>query len=324
MYLSIQAQTPFVPEKRDYVWLTGYASFSDDDRFGGARFDFNFSPPLVTEDPRPLDLYTNNTVMCDVEGNLLFYNNGQAIAGADHEILINGNDINPDAETDDLLWQASLSLPIPTSTYEYVLLHEEALGVDVLVTNLYATYINTELGEVTQKNVSILEDTLSVGKITATRHANGRDWWILVGRFNDNVYYTFLLSPEGIQDSYMQEIGEAPDTGIGRACFSPDGTKYAVYNGVLPEQEYLNVFDFDRCTGQLSNPKFFHFQDGDDISFFGQSVAFSPNSRYLYLNTPQVIFQYDMEANDIFESIDTVAIYDESIPPQMEQIHICI
>ncbi len=316
LYLSVQAQTPFVPEKRDYIWLTGYASFSSNPVFGGARIDFNFSPPLVTEDSRDLDLYTNNTVMSDVEGNLLFYNNGQAIAGADHEILTNGSDINPDEETDDFLWQASLSLPIPDNPHDYILLHEEALGADVLVTNLYATYINMENeGEVVDKNVVIINDTLDRGKITATRHANGRDWWIIVRKLDSNVYYKLLLTPEGLQGLDQQEVGEASLSGIGRASFSPDGTKYAFYNGILPEQEYLNVFDFDRCSGQLSNPKFFHFQDGDDISFFGQSVAFSPNSRYLYLNTAQVMFQYDMEAEDIFESVDTVAIYNESIPP---------
>ena len=316
MYLSIQAQTPFVPEKRDYVWLTGYSSFTSDPLFGGARIDFNQSPPLVTEDLRELDLFANNSVVCDISGNLLFYNNGHNISSANHETLLNGSGINPNSTDNNFLWQASLSLPIPDHPDSYVLLHEESLGVDVLVTTLYSSYLSMEGGgEVTEKNIPIIQDTLSAGKITATRHANGRDWWILIGRFNDNIYYKLLLTPEGLDGPYSQEIGLAPITGTGRACFSPDGTKYAVYNGFLPEKEYLNVFDFNRCTGELTNPQFLHFQDGDDIAFFGQSVAFSPNSRYLYLNTHNVIFQYDLEAIDLFGSIDTVAVYDESIPP---------
>jgi hypothetical protein len=34
------------------------------------------------------------------------------------------------------------------------------------------------------------------------------------------------------------------------ACFSPDGSKYAIYNA-LNIGVYL--YDFDRCTGELSN-----------------------------------------------------------------------
>jgi hypothetical protein len=59
------------------------------------------------------------------------------------------------------------------------------------------------------KNQTLVEDTLYVGHLTANRHANGRDWWIPVGERNSNAYHTLLFTPEGIQDTFIQVIGDS-------------------------------------------------------------------------------------------------------------------
>ncbi|MBL0340606.1 MAG: hypothetical protein IPP71_06630 [Bacteroidetes bacterium] len=57
------------------------------------------------------------------------------------------------------------------------------------------------------KNVNAINDTLVYGRITGVKHANGRDWWILVHHYNDDEYYSILVTPTGILGPYTQNIG---------------------------------------------------------------------------------------------------------------------
>jgi hypothetical protein len=158
------------------------------------------------------------------------------------------------------------------------------------------------LGIVEFKNIPILEDTLHYGRITATRHANGRDWWIIQQKFASNKYYKFLLTPQGIEVQESQEIGDSPifSTGVGQAIFSPDGSKYVTTNayGSIHDSS-VDVFDFDRCSGLLSNPRRIPLS-----SSYLQGAAISPNSQYLYLSYAIDFYQVDLDA----ETLDTLLI----------------
>lgn len=61
---------------------------------------------------------------------------------------------------------------------------------------LYSTVnmtANNGKGMVVDKNIPIIEDYLADGEITAVRHANGQDWWIVIGKFDSNEYYRLLV-----------------------------------------------------------------------------------------------------------------------------------
>jgi hypothetical protein len=47
----------------------------------------------------------------------------------------------------------------------------------------------------------------------------------------------------------------------------------------LNEPSYIDVYDFDRCEGLLSN----HVQIVTSKTIFGNGVVFSSNSRFLYI-----------------------------------------
>jgi hypothetical protein len=68
----------------------------------------------------------------------------------------------------------------------------------------------------------------------------------------------------------------------------------------------LYIFDFDRCTGQLSNPRIVSYPNG----FYTWYAAASPDSRFLYLNHPNALYSLDLKAGDLGASLDTVAVYD--------------
>jgi len=68
----------------------------------------------------------------------------------------------------------------------------------------------------------------------------------------------------------------------------------------------LSIFDFDRCTGRLSRP---HHKNLTIPKFsLGQSVSFSPNGRFLYVNDMYKLYQISM--NTFGFPMDTIAEYD--------------
>ncbi|NUO01544.1 MAG: hypothetical protein HUU01_13130 [Saprospiraceae bacterium] len=187
------AQEVFQQEKRDYIWLIGYGSFSNDARFDNMRMDFHENPVVISRDPRHLWFDITNANISDADGNLLFYTNGIAIHNHLNELMENGDGLNPDPYTQwwvhggYIHYQGVLILPLPGSTSLYYLLHSErsipppnVFENNTVVFNSYKTLVDMEqnagAGKVLEKNVPLITDTLDFGKIVGTRHANGRDW----------------------------------------------------------------------------------------------------------------------------------------------------
>lgn len=304
----------------DNIWLFGYGSDTNTEMFGGSTFDFSQSPPDTSSEYRNMYLDVTNASICDTEGNLLFYTNGIYIANAEHQPMEGGEGLSPSQYTDDnALWgmrliQGALTLPHPASNNRYYLIHEpyEYPGIiDWHAPRLYYSLIdmneNMGLGAVVEKNVEIFEANLDHGKISAVKHANGRDWWVLVLGHSSNKYHRILISDQMVQYLETQSVGNDIPNGIGQATFSPDGSKYVLYNlHHVGLGNYLNIYDFDRCSGLLSNHQQFNMID----SAWAGGIAISPSSQFLYVSSYDYIYQYDLQASDIEASKDTVAVYD--------------
>jgi len=247
---------------------------------------------------------------------------------ADILIAENGDSLNPDPYTEFwvdggyLLPQGVLILPYPISDDRYLVLHS-TISVFIpaiennyhLPLNLYYSIVDISLedfGNVSEKNILLLTDTLDYGKLTAVRHANGRDWWIVQQEYFVNRHYAFLLSSEGISLQSSQTTGPSRPTGLGQAVFSPDGKKYAILSlHLIGQDQFLDIYDFDRCSGSWSNPAQIVYRD----TAFSGGVAISPNSRFLYVSSNRYVYQYDLEAEDIEASRVVVAVYDGFLAP---------
>ncbi len=307
-------------QRHDNVWLFGYSS-SPDSTFGGSVLEFNEDTINSYYQDRDMNFSQTNTSMSDTSGNLLFYTNGIYIANTEHDTMQNGDGINPGEYADDhayygyILSQGTLAIPKPESENLYYLFHTSldypnnqiSFHSPLFYYSLIDMSLDNGLGAVIQKNQIIIDDILTLGRVTATKHANGRDWWILLRKYAANKYYRILVTPDGVVNHGIQEIGVPFSDGVGQAVFSPNGRKYVVYNGnFIDEGGLLNIYDFDRCSGDLSNP----IQTSMVDSAYSLGAAVSPNSRYLYLSSYNYIYQYDLEADDVLASKDTVAIYD--------------
>jgi hypothetical protein len=311
---------------RDYRWQIGYGSNPNTTEYGGTDFNFHESPVELTYQYRELNFDITNASICDQNGELLFYSNGIRICNSFGDTMTNGNGLNPGIFADEFedygypVANGAFVMPDPGSEDLYYLIHESyevfETGSTLTSFHFYFSLVNmtSSEGMVVSKNNLILFDTFDVGHTTAVRHANGRDWWILKARFNTNQFHTFLLDPSGIQLKFTQSVGNPIDRngGLSQAVFSPDGTKYARNDGsLIAGPQSIKLYNFDRCTGMLSNFKEAIIAD----TTYGSGIAFSPNSRYLYTTITDAVFQYDTEVPDFNASQELLATWDGDYCP---------
>ncbi len=246
--------------------------------------------------------------ICDKTGDFQFVTTGSKIFNRLGQVMSNGdNMLDPLLTTDwtDFapMFQGAICLPRTDSTY-YILYQSEndssyssGFGQPNL---LHYAIVDMRrqngLGEVVAKRQNVYHGYIGEGRLTACRHANGRDWWLLQPGFNNNRYHTFLISPDTILYVGTQTIGLGyiqPDS-ESQAVFSPDGTKYVTTTST----SRVNIMDFDRCSGLLSNysnvvlPNRKVNNQTNGKGAFG--CSFSSNGRYLYVNTLQSVYQIDV------------------------------
>jgi hypothetical protein len=258
-------------------------------------------------------------------GNLVAYTNGCQIQNHAHGLMEHGDSINPGILHNQQCNESSgypgdqnvLFLPLPGSDSLYYLFHMKKMSAGSTVWQLLYSVIdasaNGGLGQVTQKNVLLEQDTFT-DMLTAVRHANGRDWWVMLPENYRSLpqppglvgkYHRYLLGPGGIGAPVAQEVGTLLtfENYLGQAYFTPDGSRYVIAN----KHNGVHLFDFDRCAGLLSGHTYLDLSQ-DTVWIVG--AAFSPNSRWLYVSTGLHLYQYDVWAADIGASRQTVATYD--------------
>lgn len=292
----------------------------------GNILDFNTdSMELRLIEWNPISLnagsYTSN--ICDRQGNLLFYTGGCYVLNSEHAIMQNGDSITSDYALQ--YWcgsnvfpmrQNNTILPHPGDTNQYVIFnYNMAKPYDSLApmpTEFYYHLVDMTkdngLGAMVEKKQIAIADTLYRGQMTAARHANGTDWWVVTSEWHSTCYYVTPLTSEGIGIPQLSCPGPVlVSFGGGQATFNPIGTKYVRCDG----KNGLWVFDFDNEAGLLSNPMELTFPQPPS-SYRG--ACFSPNSRFLYVASYLQLWQFDMEAADIQASLQLVGEMDVSNP----------
>ena len=300
------------------LWLLGY-DCCHPPYFHPMNLSFNNLNLYIDTVERNMNLNSTNGVICDKNGDLLFYSNGVYIANANNDTMLNGSALNPCLFTTDhsqyglTIPQANLIIPFPGDSTKYYLFHESSDDYVNTYSSFYLYYsvidmtLDNGLGGVVQKNTVLLNDTLVEGRLTACKHANGRDWWLVSHEFMKNNIYTFLITPGGIQGPFANYSQTQRDNYFGQCVFSQQGDKYVYYE----PYDGLDIFDFDRCTGALSNQ--LHIAINDSGAAGG--AAFSPSGRYLYISSTFHIYQFDMHAPDIALSRNTIAVWDSFYSP---------
>ena len=209
-----------------------------------------------------------------------------------------------------LFFQNCLILKKPESDSLYYIIIFDF--VDGCVTNFSSACVlqyaeidmsqNNGLGKVISTNNKLLETPITDSKLTASKHANGRDWWIVIKEWQTNKWFKFFLNPKGIEGPYSQSIGNSMAGFIESgtyATFSNDGNFFlSSYVSRNPLRSGIEIMDFDRCTGLMSNIRTIEMET-DSLGWYGCSgLAFSPSDQYLYIVRLSKIWQVDMWSND--------------------------
>jgi len=271
------------------------------------------------EDIKGISFDLNSTSIADENGNLLFYVDGCSVFDKEHELMKGAGTINEGPIKNDFCsvgisypegYASTLILSSPNTDSVYYIVHNkiEQFWPDEYSRTHYSMIdlrLNDGRGEMTERNQLILPDSTYLGEMSAVKHANGTDWWVIVPEDSNAVYNVLLLDSTGIRKSHEQKMGEKVGlfgTGSGQCRFSPDGSKFARWT----QTRQLLMADFDRTTGLFENANEYHVQDS--VSWGG--VEFSPNGRFLYVSSIFHVDQFDLWADDFAASQVTVAIYD--------------
>jgi Secretion system C-terminal sorting domain len=179
---------------------------------------------------------------------------------------------------------------------------------------------NNDTGIVLQKNVQ-LNNLPAFDGLTAVRHGNGRDWWIVSQRWVAptftvpvNDFYIFHLSTSPLSTPIIQNIGLAHTTNAGQVLFNKDGSKFVM----ISLKGLIQICDFDRCTGQIIFCDSLQAESpGPSYPTLLSSCAFSTDERFLYIcefsqsAQPSIIWQYDLTASNILASKDSIGGFNE-------------
>ena len=275
-----------------------------------AGLSFNSGNPL------PLGFGATNTVtgcasISDSLGNLLFYTDGKNVYNKLNLVTANGSDLYGSGT------QGTLILPLPSNNNKYYII--TVYGVTHNITSIPGTGLHYSVFDLTlfgglgdivpgQKNIPLylpLGD-FAADKLTAVRHKNNRDIWIIARSLSDNYFYSYLLTISGIDPiakiSFSLVNLNIWDLNRGEIAVSPDGTKMCTAYA-----EGINGFEFGNFntkTGQYTSLFLITPSPNPSNSVDPLGLEFSPDSKLLYCTFPHTdfehtpIYQYDAQLND--------------------------
>ena len=262
--------------------------------------------------------------ICDSLGNLLFYGGtpNQTIfrptgppytydwgflINKNHNIITNGDSLKGAG------WYNEMTIvPNPANINQFYIF---TAGVTSINQGFYYSLVDMSLnngaGYVLQKNVQ-LQTFQTADCVTAIKHGNGRDWWVMIREWSYtqslNNIFLYLITPTGISLFSQQNIGTSyVGGGLQSIAFNNKGDKfYTCINSGLLER-----FDFDRCTGVISNDTILApIASTWARRYWG--LALSPDDSKLFVSTMLVgndtsyFVQYDLNASNFLASADTL------------------
>jgi len=246
-----------------------------------AGLDFNSGTPVVLTDGQ-LNTYEGCATISDATGNLLFYTNGVTVWDSTHSIMLNGTGLAGNSSST----QSAIIVQKPNNIDEYYIftVDENANasttqgGIDYSIVDMT---LNGNLGGVVTKNSLLLAN--SYEKVTAVKHANNNDLWIIT--FVRDRFYAWLLDATGINAPVTTTAGISTENDASRGYLktSIDGSRIASANfGTTPS---MFLYDFNTSTGVVTNEQQLFFEDINDNPY---GVEFSLMTQKLYVTTCQL------------------------------------
>ncbi|HYV90620.1 MAG TPA: PKD domain-containing protein [Chitinophagales bacterium] len=272
--LVLSCSTVFA-QKQTWQWYFGY----------NASMEFSTGVPVVTNNSA-MSQWEGCASIADADGDLLFYTDGLSVWNKNHTVMPNGTGLLGDPSST----QSALIIPKPASNTIYYIFTTN--GSTAYYSELDLT-LQGGLGDITA-NKNILVSSNSAEKLAGVRAGSGDDIWVATHQNGTTMFQAYLVTSAGVNlTAINSSVGNTLVGGIGQLQFSPDGKRAAMASYSSPNNETVELFDFDNSTGIFSN----HI--GLSTSYFQTyGLEFAPNSQILYsgANPDNQIHQWDLSS----------------------------
>lgn len=268
--------------------------------FGSTEMKFNADTIRTSFNPN-IKSAEGSAAAYDEKGNLLFFFSGDTVVwDKNFEPMDNGNFLKANTSSAQML-----TLRQPGSPNLWWLFYPEGAHFDdngsgIYDVKLYYAVIdmneNGGLGRVVTRDQLLTK--YSSERITAVRHCNGRDWWIVTHPPGAD----FLVYALGLNGLNLTPVTSAPDIPFGQketigvVKASGDGTVLALTT--YGDNGSLELYHFDRTSGRVSDPLVL---EKNVSNAYG--VEFSQSGQFLYfshkLDNEANLYQYDISRYDV-------------------------
>jgi gliding motility-associated-like protein len=214
-----------------------------------AGLDFMTGPGILTNGM--MNPWEGCASISDASGNLLFYTDGLSVWNKTHAVMANGTGLFGNSSST----QAGVIVQKPGSANIYYVFTEDAqAGVNGLCYSTVDMNLAAGNGSVTVKNTPLF--TPSDEKITAVRHCNGIDVWVVTHDWNTNNFRCYLVTAAGVGAAVNSAVGTVHNGSnantIGQMKASPNGRKLGLAIHDTPFNAF-ELYDFNNATGVVSN-----------------------------------------------------------------------
>ncbi len=239
---------------------------------GGAPIPFTTSACSTAE---------GSASISDKLGNVLFYTDGSTVYNKLNLTMANGTGLMGNGSSA----QSAIIVPRPgSSTIYYVFTCDFQGGANGLRYSTVDMSLASGNGSVTVKNTLLYTPTCE--KITAVKHKNGCDIWVLSHHWGSANLYAYLVTAAGVNavpviSNPGGQVHSGPSSvAIGYMKANPQGTLVAAAlatNGSTLTSS-LELYDFNAGTGAFTNARM--LTTTGNIQTYG--CEFSPNGQLLY------------------------------------------
>lgn len=264
------------------IWCFGY-------HFG---IDFNGGRPLFFDSTSIRNLKGASSV-CDQNGHLLFYTDGSTVWNRFHKQMPNGDSLAwarhiaseeyPGVSEEVFISGRVLILPVDSTSKYYVFTTDNYYSSSqALQYHLVDMSADSGRGDVVFKNRVLQEEVRE--SLTAARHCNGRDWWVVCRKIYTDEYLSYLVSPD--------TVWEVPVFSRTGTFHHPSASDFVGNSKISPNGRWLaTTYDFG------GNVELAHFdnQTGevrvllqDDGLKFSLGCTFSFDSKFLFVSTVEL------------------------------------
>ncbi len=280
IYNSVYGQNEF------NIWYFG----------GNAGMDFNSGTATLLTNGA-LNTSEGCATVSNSSGQLLFYTDGLKVWNANHVVMPNGSGLagNPSST------QSAIIVPKPGSSTIYYIFTSDGFDARYSEVNMS---LAGGLGDVTSvKNIFLASNIHEM--VTAVKHANNVDYWVIFRVYNSNQYKVFLTSSAGVNTTAVTSSAGtiSSSCNIGTLKANSAGNRLAA---TLECNYRIDLLDFNNSTGVISNPLTLSFPT------YVYASEFSPNGNLLYVSydagAPNELQQYDITSGNVSTILSTKVI----------------